>query len=129
MAPAPGPPGSVKLLLDVHHSPRVADRLGEGGHDVLPAAKDPVLAAMADEDLLRHATAEGRSLVTEDIEDFGRITQLWASTGEHHAGIVYTSPRRFHRGSSAYPESLIASLRRLLEQPPGPQVDWVHWLE
>jgi hypothetical protein len=119
----------VKLLLDVHHSPRAAERLAESGHDVVAAARAPAVATMSDEDLLRHATSEGRVLVTENVADFARIIQLWASTGEQHAGIVFTSPRRFHRGSSAYPENLIASLDQLLQDPPDLEHDWVHWLE
>jgi Domain of unknown function (DUF5615) len=119
----------VRLLLDVHHSPRAADRLIERGFDVAAAAKDPDLATMADEDLLRHATLEGRALVTENLADFGSIIHLWTTTGENHAGIVFTSPRRFHRGSASYPENLVASLNRLLEQPPEAEHDWVHWLE
>lgn len=101
----------------------------ERGLDVIVAAKDPVLATMADEHLLRYATVERRALVTEDVADFGRITQLWASTGEHHGGIVFTSPRRFHRGSGTYPENLVASLSRFLETPSEPEDDWLHWLE
>jgi hypothetical protein len=119
----------VKLLLDVHHSPRAAERLAERGHDVLAAAKESALAAISDEELLRYAANEGRALVTEDVADFGRLIQLWASTGEQHAGVVFTSPRRFHRGSTAYPENLIVSLDRLLQQPPELEHDWVHWLE
>jgi hypothetical protein len=119
----------VKLLLDVHHSPRAAERLEESGHDVMAAAREPALATMSDEELLRHATNEGRALVTEKVADFGRLIQLWASTGGQHSGIVFTSPRRFHRGGSAYPENLITSLNRLLEQPPDLEHAWEHWLE
>jgi hypothetical protein len=51
------------------------------------------------------------------------------ATGEHHAGVVFTSPRRFHRGRFAYPEDLVAALTRLIDAPPLGQRDWVHWLE
>jgi hypothetical protein len=128
MAPPTGPPGSVKLLLDAHHSPRAAERLRQKGHDVVSAAADPAMVSMADEELLRHASADSRAIVTEDAKDFGRIVRAWATSGEHHAGVVYTSPRRFHRGSSGYPENLVVALTAFLDSPPDDQKDWVHCL-
>jgi hypothetical protein len=119
----------VKLFLDVHHSPAAAKRLRRRGHDVLAAADDPRLSPLADEDLLRHATTEGRAIVTENVKDFDRIVRIWSTTHEHHTGVVFTSPRRFHRGRLSYPEDLVVALARLLKEPPQPQPDWVHWLE
>jgi len=119
----------VKLIFDVHHSRLAAARLRQAGHDVVAAADDPRLAELGDEELLRHAAAEGRALVSEDAKDLDRIVRQWAATGEHHAGVLLTSSRRFHRGSAAYPENLIASLTRFLESPPEAEYDWVHWLQ
>jgi hypothetical protein len=110
VAPPPGPPGWVKLLLDVHHSPRAAERLRPGSHDVIAAADHPELAILSHEDFLRNATADDRAVVTENAKDFDRIVRSWVATGEHHAGVIFTSPRRFHRGSIAYPENLIVAL-------------------
>lgn len=119
----------MRLLLDVHHSRFAADRLRQEGYDVLAAADDVRLAMLADEDLLHFAVAEQRALVTEDVADFNRIVRMWAATGEHHAGVVFTSPRRFHRGRTSYPEDLVAALRRFLADPPAEDRDWVHWLD
>jgi nucleoside-diphosphate-sugar epimerase len=129
MAPAPRPLGSVKLLLDVHHSPRAAERLAERGHDVVAAATDQALSSLADEELLRHASSEDRAVVTENAKDFGAILRTWATTGEQHAGVIFTSPRRFHRGRAAYPENVVVALARLLDAAPEVDKDWVHWLE
>jgi hypothetical protein len=118
----------LKLLLDVHHSPVIAARLRALGHDILAAADDPLLAAAPDDDLLRAATRDGRAVVTENARDFDRITCAWVATGEHHAGVVFTSPRRYHRGSRAYPANLVAALETLMANPPVAQTDWVHWL-
>ncbi len=118
----------MKLLLDVHHSPRAAERLREQGHDVIAAASDAHVSPLADEDLLRYARSDGRAMVTENVKDFARIIHAWAAAGEHHAGIVFTSPRRFHRGSLAYPENLVVALERFLGEPPPAGEDWVHWL-
>jgi Domain of unknown function (DUF5615) len=118
----------VKLLLDVHHSRIAAERLRAGGHDVQAAADLPEMATLPDEELLRQASALGRAVVTENAKDFDRIVRSWAATGEHHAGVIFTSPRRFHRGSTSYPEDLIVALTSLLGTPPTAELDWVHWL-
>jgi hypothetical protein len=129
MASPPGPPRWVKLLLDVHHSRVAAERLRASGYDVQAGFDHPELAVLADEELLRRASAEGRAVVTENAKDFDRIVRSWAATGEHHAGVVFTSPRRFHRGNTSYPENLIVALTRFLATPRDARHDWVHWLE
>ena len=119
----------MKLLLDVHHSPIAARRLRHLGHDVTAAADDAALARLEDDDLLQAATSDQRAVVTENARDFDRIVRAWAGLRRHHAGVVFTPPKRFHRGSKAYPENLIAALASLLDNPPDPTPDWVHWLE
>jgi hypothetical protein len=118
----------LRLLLDVHHSRLAALRLRDAGHDVLAASDDPALAALDDEALLVAATNGSLVLVTENARDFDRIVRQWSASGEHHAGVVFTSPRRFHRGSRAYPDNLVAALEELLASPPASTTDWVHWL-
>jgi hypothetical protein len=129
MASPPGPPRWVKLLFDVHHSRVAAERLRASGYDVVAAFDNPELAVLSDEEVLRRASAVRRAVVTENAKDFDRIVRSWAATGEHHAGVIFTSPRRFHRGSTGYPENLIVALTRFLGTPPVAEFDWVHWLE
>ncbi|MDQ1360253.1 MAG: hypothetical protein QOJ44_630 [Acidimicrobiaceae bacterium] len=95
----------------------------------MAAADDSRLTVLADEDLLGAAAVDGRAVVTENAKDFDQIVRSWAATGKHHAGVVFTSPRRFHRGRHSYPEDLIAALGRLLADPPAATRDWVTWLE
>ena len=121
-------PFEVKLLLDVQHSRLAARRLASSGHDVIAAADDAVLATLPDDELLRVATREGRAIVTENARDFDRIVRAWTAAGEHHAGVIFTSPRRFHRGSSAYPANLITALDAFLREPPQHAQDWIRWL-
>lgn len=118
----------MKLLLDTHHSRLAAERLRADGHDVTAAAEDPVVASLPDEELLRAASRSGRAVVTENARDFDRIVRTWVVTGEHHAGVVFTSPRRYHRGSNSYPANLVTALGRLLADPPSGDFDWVYWL-
>lgn len=128
MAASAGPAGGVKLLLDTHHSRRAAERLRADGYDVVAAADDPLLASLPDEELLRAASRSGRAVVTENARDFDLVVRLWGATGEHHAGVVFTSPRRYHRGSRSYPTNLVAALTVFLADPPSDGVDWVCWL-
>lgn len=118
----------MKLLLDTHHSLVVAERLRNEGHDVVAASDDGVLASLPDEELLRVAARAGRAVVTENARDFDRIVRGWAVSGEHHAGVVFTSPRRYHRGNRAYPANLVRTLQAILIDPPQTDLDWVYWL-
>lgn len=128
MAPPARSARRLKLLLDSHHSPLAAVTLAAEGHDVVAAATEPTLARLEDEELLALATRESRALVTENAKDFDRIVRTMSAHGAHHAGVVFTSPRRYHRGSVAYPGNLIVALRALLAEPPVDQTDWIHWL-
>ncbi len=119
----------MKLLLDMHHSRRAAQRLRDQGHDVLAASDDPALCGLGDDELLRAATGEGRIVVTENARDFDRIVRSWSARGDHHSGVIFTSPRRFHRGSNAYPDNLVGVLTALLDDPLDSTLDWIHWLE
>ncbi|MGH9156498.1 MAG: DUF5615 family PIN-like protein [Acidimicrobiales bacterium] len=118
----------MRLLLDVHHSRFAAEQLRDAGHDVTAAADDPGLATLADEELLRAATRDGRAVVTENAKDFDRIVRAWSAAGEHHAGVLFTSPLRYRRASRAYPANLVTALLSLLAEPPRNQTDLIHWL-
>lgn len=119
----------MRLLLDVHHSPQAARRLRDDGHDVVAAANDPALAGLDDEELLRAAARDGRAVVTENARDFDRIVRDWSAQGEHHSGVVFTSPRRYHRGAKSYPANLVRALAALLADQSASTRDWVHWLD
>jgi Domain of unknown function (DUF5615) len=66
-----------EALLDVHHSRIAAERLRASGYDVLAAFDYPELAVLADEEVLRRASADGRAVVTENAKDFDRIVRSW----------------------------------------------------
>jgi hypothetical protein len=95
---------------------------------VVAAAADRGLAALGEEDLLRAATRDRRTLVTENAKDFDRIIRVWAAVGEHHGGVVLTSPRHYQRASKAYPGNLVRALAELLDRAPHSTVDLVLWL-
>lgn len=118
----------MRLVLDVHHSPQVARRLRDQGYDVIAAADDTTLRVIGDDELLEWSALEGRALVTENVKDFDRLARDWSGAGRHHGGFLVTSPRRFHRGNSAYPESLVKALAGFLATAPDRFTDQVHWL-
>jgi hypothetical protein len=118
----------VRLLLDTHHSRRAAERLRAMGHDGVAASDDPTLAALPDDDLLRAAARDRRAVVTENAKDVDRIARTWAGAGEHHRGIVFTSPRRFARNRQSSPADLVRALATLLEDPPADDEAWTLWL-
>lgn len=89
----------MRLLLDEHVPPAVADRLGAKGHDVVAVARRSDLRGASDLVVLAAATSEDRILVTADIGDFMRLAGRLALSGEHQPGIVLVSTRSFPTSS------------------------------
>ena len=118
----------MRLLLDEMHAPAVAAALTEAGFDVVATAADPSLRGSPDADLLDHATATGRALVTENVGDFSVLAAARAVDGEPHAGLIFTNPTRFNRATLAYPGNLIAALQTFLDTPPVSGDSWIRWL-
>jgi Domain of unknown function (DUF5615) len=87
----------VRLLLDEHYSPNIADELRNRGHDVVSAAERDDLRGLSDVELLTRATAERRALVTENVSDFMPLVRAAVAAGERHFGIVFTSQRSLPR--------------------------------
>jgi predicted nuclease of predicted toxin-antitoxin system len=63
------------VLLDEMLPGDIADELRSKGHDVLAVAADPALLALPDDQILAHATATGRALVTANINDLWTARQ------------------------------------------------------
>ena len=118
----------MRLLLDEMHAPAVAAALAGAGFDVVAVAAEPSLRGSPDDDLLDHATAAGRALVTENVADYAVLATSRAVAGEPHAGLIFTNPTRFNRAALAYPGDLIAALRTFLHNPPVSGESWIWWL-
>jgi predicted nuclease of predicted toxin-antitoxin system len=119
---------TLKLLLDEMHAPLAADALRADGHDVVAVAATPALRGTSDEDLLTYAAAHGLIIVTENVVDFAAIASAWAMEGRPHAGLIFTSPKRFNRATLAYPGNLMVALRALLGNPPDIGASGTWWL-
>lgn len=119
----------MKLLLDEHYSPKIAQQLRKAGYDVGAVSEDPALIGMDDDPLLRHATAERRVLVTENVADFVALAQAWAGRGDEHCGLVFTSAESLPRSNSTI-GLFVRKLRDLLEAHPQEEAlrGQVRWL-
>lgn len=94
----------MKLLLDEMISPRIARELRREGLDVVAVKADrPELEALADREVLRHAAAEGRALVSNDVLDFQPIHNRMLADGEDHCGILFTDDAAMPRNKGSIP--------------------------
>jgi hypothetical protein len=119
----------LRLLLDEHYSPRIAQQLRRRGHDVVSVSERAELIGLSDADLLRMAAAERRALVTENVADFVELTRHFAAREEDHYGLIFTSSR-FPR-SRATIGVFVRQLGRFLRARPEDDAlrSQVRWLE
>ena len=103
----------MRLLLDEHYSPKIAEELRKRGHDVV-SVKERDVRGLGDLQLWNSAVSEGRALLTENVADFMPLVRNNAAQGDRHLGVVFTSPRSMPRGVGTiglYVEVLDAFLR------------------
>jgi hypothetical protein len=128
VAAATGAARELRLLLDEMHAPTVVDALRVDGFDVLAVAATPSLRGTSDVDLLAFAAAQQYVVVTENVVDFATIAGQWAIDERSHAGLIFTSPKRFNRATTAYPGNLVVALRQLLSDLPDIGTSGTWWL-
>lgn len=119
---------ALRLLLDEMHSPRVAAALIEQRFDAASVAGNATLRGSTDVQVLTHAAASERVVVTENLADFAVLVADWSAAGRSFPGVVFTSPRRFQRGAQSYPGNLIVALAEFLHQSPVTGSSWTWWL-
>jgi predicted nuclease of predicted toxin-antitoxin system len=107
---------SSPLLLDEMLSGLIAEQLRNAGHDVLAVVTDPALVALADDQILAHATATGRALVTANIKDFMPLDARYRAASQNHAGLILVSSKTFPQ-DRAYTAAITKALAALLDQP------------
>jgi Domain of unknown function (DUF5615) len=118
---------SYPLLLDEMLSGNIADQLRSKGHDVLAAVADSALLALPDDQILAHATATGRALVTANIKDFMPLDAQYRAAGQAHAGLIFISSKTF-RQDRAHTAAITGALSALFDQDPGLQPGQVIFL-
>jgi predicted nuclease of predicted toxin-antitoxin system len=88
----------VRLLLDEHFSPVIAEELRRRGVDALAIQRDRRdLEGQDDESVLRTASAEGRVVVTNNVRDFAPLVAEFGLRGEVQFGVLFTDDETFPR--------------------------------
>jgi hypothetical protein len=104
------------LLLDEMFSGIIAEQLRAKGHDVLTAEPDPALVGLADDQILAHAAAARRALVTANIKDFIPLDARYRAASQTHAGLILVSAKTFPQDRT-FTAAIISALSALLDQP------------
>jgi hypothetical protein len=105
----------VKLVLDEMWSPAIAEQLRVRGRDVI-AAQEPEhhqrYGGISDELFVDHAHADGRAIVTDNIDDFEMIIADRERKGVDHAGVIFCARRQFDRSDQRIIGRMVEALDR-----------------
>lgn len=123
---SPGEPVS-RLLLDEMSSGAIAGQLRAKSHDVVAVVADSALAGLADDQILAHATAAGRVLVTANIKDFMPLDARYRAASQSHAGLILVSAKTFPQDRS-FTAAITSALSALLDQSGAIQAGQVLFL-
>lgn len=118
----------MRLLLDAHFDPAVAQALRERGHDVASVLDlGPDQYQASDAELLAFASVERRAVVTRNVRDFVLLHALWAGQERSHTGIVLVHARTIPEGDRG---AEILALEEFLHTHPDPEdlADTLSWL-
>jgi hypothetical protein len=91
----------------------IAEELRAKGHDVLAVVADPALVALPDDQILAHATSQGRALVTANIKDFVPLDARYRAANQTHAGLILVSSKTFPQDRT-YTAAITSALSALL---------------
>jgi hypothetical protein len=87
----------VKLLLDEHISPAVADGLRRRNRSLmvvcLAAWERGAFLGQQDSVCLQHATAQGLTLVTYDRRTIPPLLKVWAEEERKHGGVIFVDDK------------------------------------
>lgn len=114
-------------LLDEMFSGIIAEQLRAKGHNVLAVVADPALVGLADDQILAHASAAKRALVTANIKDFIPLDARYRAASQTHAGLILVSARTFPQDRT-FTAAIISALSALLDQPSQIQPGQVFFL-
>lgn len=110
----------MKLRLDEMYTPAIAEQLRARGHDVASVhdAAYRVLEGEPDEKVWAAAVADGRALVSENVQDFRRLDAEALAREQPRARLIFTTDRQFPRGDPATTGRLVTALDALLAGEP-----------
>lgn len=106
----------MKLLIDEHYPPSIAEQLRERGHDAISAQEEADLRGMTDPDLFAEAQRRNRAVLTENVADYLVLDAEYRGRNLAHWGLILTSNRTFPRGKAATLGALVKALDELLPE-------------
>lgn len=111
----------TRLLLDEMYPIALAENLRGARFDVLAVLEVDGLPRTTDPGLLEWASQHDRAIVTENVDDFARLSH------EPHAGIILVRAPRWPRGGAGMAR-LEAALRGRLSSDVRVSIHVVEWL-
>lgn len=104
----------MKLLLDEMWPPEIAVQFRRRGHDVVAVAERPELRGQPDAVIFAMAQAEARAILTENVADYRPLAASELQQGRSHAGLIFTSNRRFPRHDPRTARRMVTALNEVL---------------
>ena len=120
-------PRRERLLLDEMVPPVLAELLSDRGIDALAVAAAPALVSATDYELVEHAFALERTIVTMDVRDFHRLHTTRVATGLPMPPLIFINPARFPLSRRAIPR-LAAALVATVEAGGASGFGGIRWL-
>lgn len=87
----------------------------------------PELRGQPDRVIFDLAQREGRSIVTENVADYRPLALAEAQQGRLHAGLIFTTNRRFPRSDKRTAGRVVTLLAELLAQTKN-EFETEYWL-
>jgi len=120
----------LKLLIDEHYPPSIAEHLRERGHDAAAVQEEADLRGVLDPNLFAEAQRRNCALLTENAADYIVLDAEYRSRHLAHWGLVFTSNRTFLRGKASTVGALVKALDELLRKADsGGPSSMVIWLQ
>ena len=115
----------LKLLLDEHISPTVADRLRRRNRSLIVAClaewEDGEFLGQPDSACLQQAAAQGLTLVTYDRRTIPPLLKAWGEEERKHGGVIFVDEKTI---SPANMGGLVRALSNLLRE--AGKWDWTN---
>jgi predicted nuclease of predicted toxin-antitoxin system len=114
----------LKLLLDEMYSPGLANALRAADVDARTVV-ELGMAGSSDPEVFAAAIADERTLLTENVADFARISAEHVVAGQHHPGVLIALSARFSRRASGI-GPLVRAIRDMAEEQPTDRLVYLH---
>src|SRR5437762_2763567 len=98
------------------YSAAIAEQLRLRGFDVTAVTERPELRSLKDPQLFYEAQAQGRAIVTENVDDYTVLVNSLAIRGVEHFGIVFVDSAKYPRGNARTIGKLVMALAKLASQ-------------